>query len=60
MTLRSVAASAFLPAFVYEIGFGAIAPINALVAVDCGASTTVAAFMLALTEWWTWQRRITV
>ena len=48
MTLRSVAASAFLPAFVYEIGNGAIAPINALTAVNCGASPEVAAFMLAL------------
>jgi MFS family permease len=48
VTLRSVAASAFLPAFVYEIGNGAIAPINALAAVRCGASAEVAALMLAL------------
>ena len=48
MTLRSVAASSFLPAFVFEIGNGAIAPINALVAIRCGATPEVAAFMLAL------------
>ena len=48
VTLRSVAASAFLPAFIYEIGNGAIAPINALTAVSCGASPELAAFMLAL------------
>jgi MFS family permease len=48
VTLRSVAASSFLPAFVFEIGNGAIAPINALVAVRCGATPEVAAFMLAL------------
>jgi MFS family permease len=48
VTLRSVAASSFLPAFVFEIGNGAIAPINAIVAVRCGATPEVAAFMLAL------------
>ncbi len=43
-----MAPSTFLPAFVYEIGNGAIAPINALTAISCGASPEVAAFMLAL------------
>jgi MFS family permease len=48
VSLRSVAASSFLPAFVYEIGNGAIAPINAIVAIRCGASPELAAFVLAL------------
>jgi MFS family permease len=48
VTLRSVTASAFLPAFVYEIGNGAIAPINAIIAIRCGASPEFAAFVLAL------------
>ena len=48
VSLWSLAPSTFLPAFVYEIGNGAIAPINALTAISCGASPEVAAFMLAL------------
>ncbi|WGL51326.1 MFS transporter [Nocardioides sp. BP30] len=46
--LRRIAASALLPAFVYEIGNGAIAPIIALVALGAGASTSVAGLMLSL------------
>lgn len=48
VTLRSVAASSFLPALVYEIGSGAIAPILVLTASDLGASASRAALMLAL------------
>ncbi|SDI76385.1 Predicted arabinose efflux permease, MFS family [Frankineae bacterium MT45] len=48
VTLRSIAPSAFAPALVYEIGNGAIAPVIALTALDVGASTGTAAFMLAL------------
>jgi MFS family permease len=47
-TLRSIAASVFLPALVYEIGNGAIAPIIAVTALDVGASPATAGFMLAL------------
>lgn len=46
--LRSLAASAFLPALVYEIGNGAVAPIVVLTAIDLGAGAGWAAFMLAL------------
>ncbi|WP_017935400.1 MFS transporter [Nocardioides sp. Iso805N] len=46
--LRRISASALLPALVYEIGNGAIAPIIALVALDAGASTSVAGLMLSL------------
>lgn len=46
--LRRIAPSAFLPPLVYEIGNGAIAPIIALTALDLGASTSLAGFMLAL------------
>ncbi|MBV9594038.1 MAG: MFS transporter [Actinobacteria bacterium] len=45
-TLRSVTASAFLPALVFEIGNGAIAPVIALTALDVGASPSIAALML--------------
>ncbi len=48
VTLRSIAPSVFLPALVYEIGDGAIAPIIALTALDVGASPGTAGFMLAL------------
>ena len=48
VTLRSIAPSAFLPALVYEIGNGAIAPILALTALQLGASAAAAGFMLAL------------
>jgi MFS family permease len=47
-TLRSIAPSVFLPALVYEIGNGAIAPIIALTALDLGAAPSTAAFTLAL------------
>lgn len=46
--LRSIAPSVFLPALVYEIGNGAIAPIIALTALDVGASAGTAGFLLAL------------
>ncbi|MCW2603095.1 MAG: major facilitator superfamily 1 [Pseudonocardiales bacterium] len=46
-TLLSLAPSAFLPAIVYEIGNGAIAPIIALTALDLHGSTSTAGFMLA-------------
>ncbi len=48
VTLRSIAPSVFLPAMVYEIGNGAIAPIIALTALDVGASPSTAGYMLAL------------
>ena len=47
-SLRSMMPSVFLPAMVYEIGNGAIAPIIALTALDDGASPATAGFMLAL------------
>lgn len=47
-TLRSIAPSVFLPAMVYEIGNGAIAPIIALTALHVGASPSTAGYMLAL------------
>lgn len=46
--LRRIAPSALMPALGYEVGNGAIAPIIALVALDAGASTTVAGLMLSL------------
>lgn len=46
--LRRIAPSALLPALVYEIGNGAIAPIIALVAIAEGASTGVAGLMLSM------------
>src|SRR5215475_980922 len=46
--LRSYAASAFLPAMIYEIGNGAIVPILVTTATDLGASTGRAAFTLSL------------
>jgi MFS family permease len=48
ITLRSVAPSIFLPALVYEIGNGAIAPVIALTALDLGASSSTAGYTLAL------------
>lgn len=36
-----------LPLFVYEAGLGAVLPVVALVALDAGASTTVAGLMLS-------------
>jgi MFS family permease len=47
-TLRSMAPSIFLPALVYEIGNGAVAPVIALTALDLGASAGTAGFLLAL------------
>ncbi len=47
-TLRAIAPSVFLPALIYEIGNGAIAPVIALTALDVGAGPSTAAFMLAL------------
>jgi MFS family permease len=47
-TLRSIAPSVFLPALVYEIGNGAIAPVVALTALDLGASPGAAGYTLAL------------
>lgn len=48
MTLRSLAPSVFLPALIYEIGNGAIAPVIALTALALGASTAVAGLVLTL------------
>lgn len=47
-TLRAMAPSAFLPAFVYEIANGAVAPVIALSALSLKGSTGTAALMLAL------------
>ncbi len=47
-TLRSMAPSVFLPALVYEIGNGAIAPVIALTALHLGASPGTAGYLLAL------------
>lgn len=47
-TLRSLALAVFVPALIYEIGSGVVAPIIALTAADLGASPGIAAFMLAL------------
>ncbi|WP_040339513.1 MFS transporter [Candidatus Blastococcus massiliensis] len=50
-TLRTVVGqigpSVMLPMLVYEVGHGAVMPVIALVALDAGASTTVAGLMLA-------------
>jgi MFS family permease len=48
MTLRSLVPSVFLPALIYEIGNGAIAPVIALTAISLGASTAVAGLILTL------------
>lgn len=48
VTLRSIAPSVFLPAMVYEIGNGAIAPVIAITALDLGASPSTAGYLLAL------------
>lgn len=48
LTLRSVGPSIFLPALIYEIGNGAIAPVIALTALDLGASASKAGFLLAI------------
>lgn len=46
--VRSVAGSALVPAMLYEIGNGAIAPIVALTALDDGASAAVAGLALGM------------
>ena len=48
LSLRSLAPSVFLPALIYEIGNGAIAPIVALTALALGASTAVAGLILTM------------
>jgi MFS family permease len=48
MKLRSLAPSVFLPALIYEIGNGAIAPVVALTALSLGASTAEAGVILTL------------
>jgi MFS family permease len=48
LTLRSLAPSVFLPALIYEIGNGAIAPIIAFTALGLGASPAVAGVILTL------------
>jgi MFS family permease len=48
VTLRSLFGSVFLPALVYEIGNGAIAPVIALTALGLGASTASAGLILTL------------
>jgi MFS family permease len=48
LSLRAIAPSAFLPALVYEIGNGAIAPVIALTALGLGASTANAGLILTL------------
>ena len=47
-TLRSMVPSVFLPAMVYEIGNGAVAPVIAITALDLGASAGTAGFLVAL------------
>ena len=47
-TLLSIAPSVFLPALIYEIGNGAIAPVIALTALRVGASPGTAGFVLSL------------
>ncbi|WP_103380813.1 MFS transporter [Pseudonocardia dioxanivorans] len=47
-TLRSMAPSVFLPAMVFEIGNGAVIPVVAITAIDLGASTGTAGFLVAL------------
>ena len=47
-TLRSLAPSVLLPATLYEIGNGAVIPVIALTAIDLGASTGTAGFMMVL------------
>jgi len=47
-TLREIAPSVLLPALIYEIGNGAIAPIIALTALDLGSGAVTAGYMVAL------------
>ena len=46
--LRAMVPSVFLPAVVFEIGNGAVAPIVAITALELGASPGVAGFLVAL------------
>lgn len=48
ITLRSLTPAVFLPAFVYEIGNGAVLPVIALTALHLGASVSTAGFVLTL------------
>jgi MFS family permease len=48
LTLRSMIPSVFLPAMVFEIGNGAVAPVIAITALDLGASPGTAGFLVAL------------
>ena len=48
MKVRSLAPSVFLPAFIYEVGNGAIAPVIALTALSLGASPAEAGVILTL------------
>ena len=48
MRLRSLAPSVFLPALIYEVGNGAIAPVIALTALSLGASAAEAGVILTL------------
>ncbi len=47
-SLLSMVPSVFLPAMVYEIGNGAVAPVIAITALDLGASAGTAGFLVAL------------
>lgn len=48
VTLRAIFPSAFLPALVFEIGNGAVAPVAVITALDLGASPGLAGFLVAL------------
>src|SRR5215470_15803480 len=48
MRLRSLAPSVFLPALIYEVGNGAIAPVIAFTALNLGASPAEAGVILTL------------
>ena len=48
LTLRSMIPSVFLPAMVFEIGNGAVAPVIAITALDLGASPGTAGLLVAL------------
>jgi MFS family permease len=47
-TLKSMAPSVYLPAMVFEIGTGAVAPVIAITALDLGASAGTAGLLVAL------------
>ena len=46
-TLLSMAPSVYLPAMVFEIGNGAVAPVIAITALDLGASAGTAGLLLS-------------